>query len=224
MPLREFLDEVASPGADAGGRVLRARSRWRWPPAWWRWRPAPRGAVAGGQGRRRAGGRLRERVAPLAQRTWRPTPRRSRACAEAVTEVPGAKDLGVVLERAARIPLEIAEAAVDVASLAAWWPNAASRPCAPTPSPGALLAQGAARAAATLVEVNLATTGPTSGSRAPATWPGRRPPPRTRARDARLSPEGRKPAAPPSGGRNDRDRHSQGTQNGLPELDTEPET
>ena len=56
------------------------------------------------------------------------------------------------------IPLEIAEAAVDVASLAAVVAERGEQALRADAVAAALLAQGAARAAATLVEVNLGTT------------------------------------------------------------------
>ncbi len=101
---------------------------------------------------------LRERVAPLAQRNVQ-------AYADAVARLRGGEgdgdegqDLGALLERAAQIPLEIAEAAVDVASLAAVVAERGEQSLRADAVAAALLAQGAARAAATLVEVNLGTT------------------------------------------------------------------
>ena len=117
LPLRDFLAEVASPepmpGAGysaaitltmAAGLVAMAAgaSRSQWAEA--------RGAAA-------QANTLRERVAPLAQRNLQ-------AYANAVArlrgeQTKGHEDLGGALARAAQIPLEIAEAAVDVASLGA---------------------------------------------------------------------------------------------------------
>ena len=100
---------------------------------------------------------LRERVAPLAQKNVN-------AYADAVARLGGREDggseadLGTLLERAAQIPLDIAEAAVDVAALAAVVAERGNQALRADAVAAALLAQGAARAAATLVEVNLGTT------------------------------------------------------------------
>ncbi len=100
---------------------------------------------------------LRERVAPLAQKNVN-------AYADAVARLRGSgdggseTDLGTLLERAAQIPLDIAESAVDVASLAAVVAERGNQALRADAVAAALLAQGAARAAATLVEVNLGTT------------------------------------------------------------------
>ena len=157
LRLREFLAEVASPetmpGAGycaavslsmAAGLVAMAAgaSREEWPEA--------KGAAA-------QANMLRERVAPLAQRNVK-------AYADAVARLRGGEDggdgtdLGTLLERAAQIPLDIAEAAVDVAALAAVVAERGNQALRADAVAAALLAQGAARAAATLVEVNLGTT------------------------------------------------------------------
>ena len=68
------------------------------------------------------------------------------------------QDLGLALERAAEVPLEIAEAAVDVASLAALVAERGEQALRADAVAAAVLALAAARAAATLVEVNLGTT------------------------------------------------------------------
>jgi len=158
LPLQEFLREVASPEpmpgagycsaislAMAAGLVAMAAG-------------ASRGEWAEAKGAAAQATTLRERVAPLAQRNVQ-------AYADAVARLRGAgdgggqgDDLGLLLERAARIPLEIAEAAVDVASLAAVVAERGEQALRADAVAGALLAQGAARAAATLVEVNLGTT------------------------------------------------------------------
>ena len=167
LPLRDFLSEVATPepmpGAGycaavtlsmAAGLVamVAGASREEWGEA--------KGAAA-------QANTLRERVAPLAQRNvdaYASAIARLRAAEYAPDEggpVPGSdpsQDLGPLLERAAQIPLEIAQSAVDVASLAAVVAERGNQSLRADAVAAALLAQGAARAAATLVEVNLGTT------------------------------------------------------------------
>lgn len=153
--LRDFLGEVASPepmpGAGycaavtlsmAAGLVamVAASSRKEWGEA--------KGAVA-------QANTLRERIAPLAQRNLEAY---TKAVARLRDSEDGADDLGTLLERAAQIPLDIGEAAVDVASLAAVVAERGNQALRADAVAAALLAQGAARAAATLVEVNLGTT------------------------------------------------------------------
>lgn len=65
--------------------------------------------------------------------------------------------LGRTLHRAAAVPLSIVEAAADVALLAAHTADHCAGDVRPDATAGAFLAHGAARAAAHLVEVNLAT-------------------------------------------------------------------
>jgi formiminotetrahydrofolate cyclodeaminase len=107
---------------------------------------------------------LRERVAPLAQRNveaYASAIARLRTAEDAPKPEPGSdpsQDLGALLDRAAQIPLEIAEAAVDVASLAAVVAERGNQSLRADAVAAALLAQGVARTAATLVEVNLGTT------------------------------------------------------------------
>ena len=167
LPLQDFLSEVATPepmpGAGycaavtlsmAAGLVamVAGASREEWGEA--------KGAAA-------QANTLRERVAPLAQRNveaYASAIARLRAAEYAPDEggpVPGSdpsQDLGPLLERAAQIPLEIAQSAVDVASLAAVVAERGNQSLRADAVAAALLAQGAARAAATLVEVNLGTT------------------------------------------------------------------
>jgi formiminotetrahydrofolate cyclodeaminase len=167
LPLQDFLAEVSTPepmpGAGycaavtlsmAAGLVamVAGASRAEWGEA--------KGAAA-------QANTLRERVAPLAQLNvdaYASAIARLRA-AEYAPDQPGpqpgsdpSQDLGPLLERAAQIPLEIAQAAVDVASLAAVVAERGEQALRADAVAGALLAQGAARAAATLVEVNLGTT------------------------------------------------------------------
>ena len=100
---------------------------------------------------------LRERVAPLAERNVE-------AYRDAVTLLSAAESKGRddelrdALARAAGVPLEIAEIAVDVASLAAVVAERGDQALRADAVSAALLAEAAARAAATLVEVNLGTT------------------------------------------------------------------
>jgi formiminotetrahydrofolate cyclodeaminase len=158
MSVAELLDEVSSPepmpGAGycaavalemaAGLVTMAARvSRAEWGEA--------RGAAA-------QAATLRERVAPLAERNVE-------AYQDAVTLLGAAEaggrdeELRDVLARAAGVPLEIAEIAVDVASLAAVVAERGDQALRADAVSAALLAEAAARAAATLVEVNLGTTG-----------------------------------------------------------------
>jgi len=157
LPLDELLAEVSSPepmpGAGyvaavalemaAGLVAMAARvSRGEWGEA--------RGAAAQAT-------TLRERIAPLAERNVD-------AYREAVALLGedaargDDESLRDALERAAGVPLEIAEAAVDVASLAAVVAERGDQALRADAVSAALLAEAAARAAATLVEVNLGTT------------------------------------------------------------------
>ena len=91
---------------------------------------------------------LRDRVEPLADLAFR-------AYAEAISSSGGDYEVGRAYARAAEPPLRIAEAAADVAALAA----EVAQQCDPALRPDAvvagLLAAGSARAAAELVAVNL---------------------------------------------------------------------
>jgi formiminotetrahydrofolate cyclodeaminase len=166
LQLRDFLGEVASPepmpGAGycsavslsmAAGLVamVAGASRQEWGEA--------KGAAA-------QANTLRERVAPLAQRNleaYTKAVARLRGTGEdgddgEQVSSAGENDLGALLERAAQVPLDIAEAAVDVASLAALVAERGNQALRADAVAAALLAEGAARTAATLVEVNLGTT------------------------------------------------------------------
>jgi formiminotetrahydrofolate cyclodeaminase len=66
--------------------------------------------------------------------------------------------LGIALDRAAELPLAIAEASADVALLAAFAAAEAEPRCRPDAVVAAALAEGATAAAAGLVDRNLATT------------------------------------------------------------------
>ena len=167
LPLQEFLAEVSTPepmpGAGycaavtlsmAAGLVamVATSSRGEW-------------GEAGGAAAQ--ANTLRERVAPLAQRNveaYASAIARLRAAeyapehGDGEADADASADLGALLDRAAEIPLEIAQAAVDVAALAAVVAERGLQSLRADAVAAALLAQGAARAAATLVEVNLATT------------------------------------------------------------------
>ena len=156
LPLEEFLGEVGTPEAMPGagycagitlamaaGLVAMAAgaSREQWSEG--------RGAAA-------QANTLRERVAPMAQKNVE-------AYARAVArlrgeEAEGTDDLGTALADAAQIPLEMAEAAVDVAALAAVVAERGEQALRADAVAAALLAHGAASAVATLVAVNLGTT------------------------------------------------------------------
>ena len=167
LPLQDFLAEVATPEPMPGAGYCAAVTLSMAAGLVAMVAGASRERVGRGQGRRRAGEHAaRARRAPgAAQR--RGLRERDRAAAgrgvraRAGGEVDGSdpsQDLGMLLERAAQIPLEIAQAAVDVASLAAVVAERGDQALRADAVAAALLAQGAARAAATLVEVNLGTT------------------------------------------------------------------
>jgi formiminotetrahydrofolate cyclodeaminase len=65
--------------------------------------------------------------------------------------------LGAALVKAAEVPLQIAEAAADVADLAALASSEGSSHLRPDATAAAILAEAAVRAATHLVEINLAT-------------------------------------------------------------------
>jgi formiminotetrahydrofolate cyclodeaminase len=156
LPLGELLEEVSSPepmpGAGycaavalemAAGLVAMAAR-------------ASRADWGEGRGAAAQATTLRERIAPLAERNLD-------AYREAVAllggeESAGDESLRDALARAAGVPLEIAEVAVDVAALAAVVAERGDQAMRADAVSAALLAEAAARAAATLVEVNLGTT------------------------------------------------------------------
>ena len=157
LSVAELLDQVSSPepmpGAGycaalalemaAGLVTMAARvSRAEWGEA--------RGAAA-------QASTLRDRVAPLAERNVEAY--RDAVALLAAAESKGRdEELRDALARAAGVPLEIAEIAVDVASLAAVVAERGDQALRADAVSAALLAEAAARAAATLVEVNLGTT------------------------------------------------------------------
>ena len=157
LSVAELLDQVSSPepmpGAGycaalalemaAGLVTMAARvSRAEWGEA--------RGAAA-------QASTLRDRVAPLAERNVEAY-RDAVALLTAAESKGRDEELRDALARAAGVPLEIAEIAVDVASLAAVVAERGDQALRADAVSAALLAEGAARAAATLVEVNLGTT------------------------------------------------------------------
>ena len=148
----EFLDELASeapvPGGGSAAGIavamgaalvgMAARVSDDWPEA---------------AGVRVQADKLRRRVAPLAQQD-------ARAYAdvlEARRGEAGDEKLGKALTRAAALPLQIAEAAADVAVLGAVVAEHGSADARADAAAGAVLAEAGARAAAKLVEINLAT-------------------------------------------------------------------
>jgi formiminotetrahydrofolate cyclodeaminase len=154
LPLGDFLDEVSSsevaPGggsvaavavAMAAGLVTMAARLSRE-----QWREAA-GAAAQAE-------TLRQRVTPLVDRNVE-------AYVEAVSTLRASGDdheIGLALDRAAEIPLEIGRAAADVGALAALVAEQGEPSLRPDVATAALLSRAAARTAATLVEVNLGTT------------------------------------------------------------------
>jgi formiminotetrahydrofolate cyclodeaminase len=103
---------------------------------------------------------LRTRAAPLAQldaeayEAVLAVRRASKGAPEAERDAA----LGRALSRAADVPLAIAEIAADVAELAALVAEQGNPNVSGDAAAAAVLAEGAARAAATLVAINLGTT------------------------------------------------------------------
>jgi len=159
-PLGEFLDTLAgegpAPGAGSAAAIVVAMaaglvtmvaraSKELWPEA------------GGAIGQAEA---FRARVAPLAQadaEVYREalTALRRR---EALEERYRDQQLRAALERAAEIPLKIAEAGSDLACLAALLVENGNPEVRADAAAASLLAEGGARAAAKLVEINLGTT------------------------------------------------------------------
>jgi formiminotetrahydrofolate cyclodeaminase len=159
-PLREFLETLSgagpAPGAGSAAAIVVAMaaglvtmvaraSKEHWPEA------------GGAIGQAEA---FRARVAPLAQ-----------ADADVYTEALGAlrrrdeleeryrdQKLQAVLERAAEIPIKITEAGSDLACLAALLVENGNPEVRADAAAAAVLAEGGARAAAKLVEINLGAT------------------------------------------------------------------
>ncbi len=104
---------------------------------------------------------IRQRAAPLAATdaaAWEEALGALRAAEERGAESRDGS-LETALDRAAAIPLEVAELAADVAALAALAAEHCEAPYRADAAAAAALAAGAARAAAHLVEVNLAVHG-----------------------------------------------------------------
>ncbi len=150
--LGEFLDELASetpaPGGGSAAGIavamgaalvgMAARVSDDWPDA---------------AGLRVQADSLRKRVAPLAQQDAKAYS----DVIEARRERVGDEKLGKALTRAALFPLQIAEIGADVAVLGALVAEHGNPNARADAAAGAVLAEAGARAAAKLVEVNLAT-------------------------------------------------------------------
>ena len=159
-PLSEFLDTLAgegpAPGAGSAAAIVVAMAAGlvtmvaRASKEFW---PEAGGAIGQAEA-------FRERVAPLAQadaEVYREalTALRRR---EALEERYRDQQLRAALERAAEIPLKIAEAGSDLACLAALLVENGNPEVRADAAAASLLAEGGARAAAKLVEINLGTT------------------------------------------------------------------
>jgi formiminotetrahydrofolate cyclodeaminase len=157
LRLTEFLDALAAGEPAPGGgsaaalavamaaalaRSVARQSRDVWPDAG--------GVIAQAEA-------LGRRVAPLADRDARAYEEALRTIAERGAIAAGARDakLAEVLGRAAEAPLEIGQAAADAAELAAEAAEHGAPDVRADAVAGALLAEGAARIAATLVRINL---------------------------------------------------------------------
>jgi methenyltetrahydrofolate cyclohydrolase len=159
LRLRELLEAIASEGPTPGGgstaalaiamsaalSAMVARASKDWPEAG--------AAIAQAE-------QLRRRTAPLAQRD-------AEAYEEALASVrlpervePNVRDaaVGAALTRAAEIPLVIAEAGADAASLAALVADRGTPDRRGDAAAAALLAEAGTRAAASLIAVNLGVT------------------------------------------------------------------
>ena len=159
-PLGEFLDTLAgegpAPGAGSAAAIVVAMAAGlvamvaRASKEYW---PEAGGAIGQAEA-------FRARVAPLAQadaEVYREalTALRRR---EALEERYRDQQLRAALERAAEIPLKIAEAGSDLACLAALLVENGNPEVRADAAAASLLAEGGARAAAKLVEINLGTT------------------------------------------------------------------
>jgi formiminotetrahydrofolate cyclodeaminase len=115
--------------------------------------PEARGAAAQAEA-------LRLRVMPLAEQNADAYEEAVEALGGKASPTAGSKDEAIedALARAAQVPLEIASAAADVSALAATVAEAGEPSLRPDAAIAASLCVAGARAAATLVEVNLGTT------------------------------------------------------------------
>lgn len=159
LRLRELLEAIASEGPTPGGgstaalaiamsaalSAMVARASKDWPEAG--------AAIAQAE-------QLRRRTAPLAQRD-------AEAYEEALVSIrlpervePNVRDaaVGAALARAAEVPLMIAEAGADAASLAALVADRGTPDRRGDAAAAALLAEAGTRAAASLIAVNLGVT------------------------------------------------------------------
>ena len=159
-PLGEFLDTLAgegpAPGAGSAAAIVVAMAAGlvtmvaRASKEFW---PEAGGAIGQAEA-------FRARVAPLAQadaevyREGLTALRRREALEERYRD----QQLRAALERAAEIPLKIAEAGSDLACLAALLVENGNPEVRADAAAASLLAEGGARAAAKLVEINLGTT------------------------------------------------------------------
>lgn len=158
--MKDLLEEVASSDLAPGGGFVAAiavsmaaglvamaarRSRDHWPEA--------EGAAAQAEA-------LRLRVAPLAELNAEAYVSAVATLREKSSDEPEARDEAIAraLSRAAGIPLQIGEAASDVSILAAAVAEHGEPNLRADAATAALLSEAGARAAATLVEINLTTT------------------------------------------------------------------
>jgi formiminotetrahydrofolate cyclodeaminase len=159
LRLEDFLDEVATPDLLPGGGFVAAASV-----AMAAGLVTMAGRIAGrewpeGRGVAAQAESLRKRITPLAVLN-------ADAYESAVATLRGGgssrgsrdEAIASALERAAEIPLEIAEAGVDVVALAALVAERGEPALRADAAVAALLAHAGVRAAAALVEVNLGTT------------------------------------------------------------------
>ena len=159
LGLSDFLGELAAQGPAPGGgsaaavcvamaaalvRSVASQSRDGWAEA--------AGAIVQAEA-------LGRRAAPLVERDARAYDEAMRTIAERSAIAPGDREarLADALGRAADVPLEIGEAAADAAELAAATAEHGDPRVRADAVAAAVLAEAAARVAATLVQVNLAT-------------------------------------------------------------------
>jgi formiminotetrahydrofolate cyclodeaminase len=159
LPVAELLEQLASEAPAPGGGAVSALSAAmaagliamvaRASPDW----PGANGSEAQALA-------LRTRLAPLAAENAAAYEGAIAALALPESMAPDARGLaiGTALGRAAETPLRIAAAAADVALLAAHAAEYGEAALRPDAAAAALLAEGAARAACHLVEINLTTT------------------------------------------------------------------
>jgi formiminotetrahydrofolate cyclodeaminase len=159
LRLEEFLDEVATPELLPGAGFVAATVV-----AMAAGLVAMAGRIAGhewpeGRGVAAQAETLRKRITPLAALNAEAY-ERAVATLRGEGAVAGARDEAIAnaLEQAALVPLEIAEAGVDIVDLAALIAERGEPAVRADSAVAALLAHSGVRAAAALVEVNLGTT------------------------------------------------------------------